>query len=105
LGALLPARASTLGAGFKPAIRDGANSNESSGSSPFPIPFPNLSEGAGRRSRADKQRVYGIARGELCEAVASVEIDAAAGGCPPHLVHDVHRVGSRLLALLNGLLR
>src|SRR5688572_13601529 len=39
----------------------------------------NLAEGAGRKSRADKARVYAIARGEACEAAAAVEIAAAAG--------------------------
>jgi len=40
----------------------------------------NLAEGAGRRSRADKSRVYAIALGELCEAAAAVEIDAVLRG-------------------------
>lgn len=40
----------------------------------------NLAEGAGRRSRADKSRVYSIALGELCEAAAAVEIDAQLRG-------------------------
>ena len=40
----------------------------------------NLAEGAGRRSRADKSRVYAIALGELCEAAAALEIDSVARG-------------------------
>ena len=40
----------------------------------------NLAEGAGRRSRADKSRVYSIALGELCEAAAAIEIDARLRG-------------------------
>ena len=65
----------------------------------------NLAEGASRRSRADKRRVYGIAHGELGEAVASVEIDEALGGCTVEQLGAVHRLGSRLNALLTALTR
>ena len=34
----------------------------------------NIAEAAGRWSRADKARVYAIARGEVCEACAAVEL-------------------------------
>lgn len=37
----------------------------------------NIAEGAGRRSRADKSRVYAIALGELCEAAAAIELAIA----------------------------
>lgn len=37
----------------------------------------NIAEGAGRRSRADKSRVYAIALGELCEAAAAIELAVA----------------------------
>src|SRR5688572_13281621 len=37
----------------------------------------NIAEGAGRRSRADKSRVYSIALGELCEAAAAIELALA----------------------------
>ena len=39
----------------------------------------NIAEGAGRVTRADKARAYTIARGELVEAVAAVEIALASG--------------------------
>jgi four helix bundle protein len=65
----------------------------------------NLSEGAGRKSRADKQRLYAIALGELCEAVCSVEIDNALGGCSAEQLRAVHLVGSRLVAMLRPLTR
>ena len=41
----------------------------------------NIAEGAGRRSRADKSRVYAIALGELCEAAAAIELAV----CTPSL--------------------
>jgi len=65
----------------------------------------NLAEGAGRRSRADKQRCYGIARGELCEALSGVEIDEALGGCPAQRLQAVHQLASRLDAMLAPLTR
>ena len=65
----------------------------------------NLAEGAGKRSRADKRRSYSIARGELCEAVASVEIDQALGGCTEQHLQAVYLVGSRLNAMLASLVR
>lgn len=37
----------------------------------------NIAEGAGRRSRADKSRVYAIALGELCESAAALELAVA----------------------------
>src|SRR5690606_10095925 len=51
----------------------------------------NIAEGAGRRSRADKSRVYAIALGELCEAAAAVE------HCSPRLQpgRSSHIVASR----------
>jgi four helix bundle protein len=64
----------------------------------------NIAEGAGRRSLADKRRVYAIALAECCEAAAAVEIAGALRACT---IIDVQRV----LALanrvgpLNGLIR
>lgn len=43
----------------------------------------NVAEGAGRTSRADKARVYAIARGECGECVASVELAGATSSPPP----------------------
>ena len=65
----------------------------------------NLAEGAGRRSRADKKRVYGLALAELCEAVASVEIDNALGGCSAQALLAVQLAGSRLNAMITALSR
>ncbi|MFW5739635.1 MAG: four helix bundle protein, partial [Myxococcota bacterium] len=64
-----------------------------------------LAEGSGRRSLADKRRVYGIAHGELIESVACVEIDNADGGCSDDQLQRVYRVGSRLNAMLTSLTR
>jgi len=63
----------------------------------------NLAEGAGRRSAADKARAYSIARGELCEAIASVEIDEALGGCTSEHLSAVRSTGARLDAMLRSL--
>src|SRR6185503_2244224 len=41
----------------------------------------NIAEGAAKRSRAEKSRVYDIARAEACEAAAAVEIAGALGAC------------------------
>jgi four helix bundle protein len=59
-------------------------------------------EGAGRVSRADKARVFGIARGEAVEAVAAVEIAAHAGDTSHACVAECVRIGGRLVALLTG---
>jgi four helix bundle protein len=40
----------------------------------------NCAEGAGRVTRADKARAFTIARGEVAEAAAAVEIAALCGG-------------------------
>ncbi len=65
----------------------------------------NIAEGAGRKSRADKGRVYAIARGEACEAAAAVEIAAAAGDVGEDAAIRCLRIGGRLVALLSGLTR
>ena len=65
----------------------------------------NVAEAAARISKADKARVYGIARGECGEAVASVEIAGAKGACRPQHVAAVVALGSRLSAMLYRLSR
>jgi four helix bundle protein len=65
----------------------------------------NIAEGAGRKSRADKARVYAIARGEAVEAIAAVEIAAAAGDAADEAGRNAVRVAGRLVALLTGLAR
>jgi len=59
----------------------------------------NLAEGAARRSRADKRRCYDLARSELGESVACVEIDKGLGGCPQRELAAVYEPGSRLHAM------
>ena len=65
----------------------------------------NCAEGAGRASRADKARVFAIARGEAVEAVAAVEIAAHAGDTAPEHAERCVLLGHRLVALLTGLIR
>ena len=65
----------------------------------------NIAEGAGRVSRADRARVFGIARGEAVEVCAAVEIAGVLGATSPETVRRCLAVGSRLVALLTGLIR
>ena len=62
----------------------------------------NCAEGAGRVSRADKARVFAIARGEAVEAVAAVEIAAHAGDTTEQAAERCVVIGHRLVALLTG---
>lgn len=65
----------------------------------------NLAEGSGGTSRGEKRRKYNIAHSELCESVAAVEMDNVTDGCPTDQLAEVHRVGSRLNAMIQGLIR
>ncbi len=65
----------------------------------------NIAEGAGRRSRADKARVYAIARGECSECVAAVEIAAASGDAVESAVADAVRCGTEVYLMLGALLK
>jgi four helix bundle protein len=65
----------------------------------------NCAEGAGRVTRADKARAFTIARGEVVEAAAAVEIAALCGGAAQESVLVVARIADRLVALLTGLIR
>ena len=65
----------------------------------------NTAEGAGRRSRADKSRVYAIALGELCEAAAAVEIAQVFRCAQGDEVSRALRVAVRLKDLLSRLIR
>jgi four helix bundle protein len=65
----------------------------------------NCAEGAGRATRADKARVFAIARGEATECVAAVEIAAYAGDTTEDAAQQCVVIGSRLVALLTGLIR
>ncbi len=63
----------------------------------------NVAEAAGRWSRADKARVYAIARGEVCEACAAVEIAEAVGCAGAEDVAKVNALGKRLCDMLGRL--
>src|SRR6266540_3203051 len=65
----------------------------------------NTAEGAGRVSPADKARVFAIARGEAGEAAAGVEIAALCGDTSAASAAKVHRLASRLTAMLAPLAR
>ena len=68
----------------------------------------NCAEGAGGVTRADKARVFAIARGEAVEAFAAVEITALAGDTTKQAVDRCVVIGDRLvarLARLTGLIR
>jgi len=65
----------------------------------------NIAEAAGRRSPADKARVFGIARGELLEVAAALEIAALSCDAPSGAEHAAAVVADRLYALLTGLSR
>jgi four helix bundle protein len=65
----------------------------------------NISEGAGRKSSADKARVYAIARGESCEAAAALEIALDAGLCRADAAERGVRHAKAVHALLSGLIR
>jgi four helix bundle protein len=64
----------------------------------------NLAEGAGRRSRADKSRVYAIALGELCEAAAALEIDSVLRGKVAEL-SEFYAAAERLKNVISRLIR
>jgi four helix bundle protein len=65
----------------------------------------NTAEAAGRVTGPDKARVYGIARGEASEAVAALDVAAAAGWCSPAAALAGASTGTRLFALLTALSR
>ncbi len=65
----------------------------------------NSAEGAGRVTRADKARSYTVARGELVEAIAAVEIAAETGDVRPGAVDRVLAIGNELCAFLTKLIR
>jgi four helix bundle protein len=65
----------------------------------------NIAEAVGRRSPADKARVFGIARGELLEVAAALEIAALAYDTTSATNHAAAVITDRLYALLTGLSR
>ncbi len=65
----------------------------------------NTSEGAGRVTRADKARVFAIARAEAGEAAAAVEIAVLSGDADEANLERVVSIANRLIAMLTGLIR
>jgi four helix bundle protein len=65
----------------------------------------NVSEGAGRVTRADKARVFAIARAEAGEAAAAIEIAVLSGDADAASFDRVMSSANRLIALLTGLIR
>jgi hypothetical protein len=64
----------------------------------------NCAEGAGRVSRADKARVFGIARAEAGEAAAAVEIAVAAGDADEGALAAVLVNADRFIAMMTALI-
>jgi four helix bundle protein len=64
----------------------------------------NIAEGAGRVTLPDKARAYTVARGEVVEAIAAVEIAALLGDASQAAARCTPLAG-RLIALLTGLIR
>jgi four helix bundle protein len=65
----------------------------------------NIAEATGRVSRADQARVFGIARGEVVETCAAVELAGLLGGTSEETVQTCTTLCARLAALLTGLMR
>ena len=65
----------------------------------------NTCEGAARVSRADKARVFAIARAEACESAAAVEIAVAAGDASADALTRVLEHADHLVAMLTRLIR
>ena len=63
----------------------------------------NTAEGAARQSRADKSRVYTIARAEACEAAAAVEIAAKSKAVSQADQQAVNALAYRVQCLLSRL--
>jgi four helix bundle protein len=65
----------------------------------------NTAEAAARWNRADKSRVFALARAERCESVAAVEIAEALGACQPEHLARVQQLGKRVSDMLSRLVR
>src|SRR5919108_3280253 len=64
----------------------------------------NIAEGAGRAGTADKARVYAIARGENCEAAASLGLALRGGLCKPEPAQRGIVHARAAYAMLSGLI-
>ena len=65
----------------------------------------NIAEAVGRTAGGDRRRVYAIARGETCEALAAVEIAASVGECTQDALQAAQASAEKTYALLTGLMR
>lgn len=65
----------------------------------------NIAEAAGRVSRADKARIYAIARGECVECVAATEIAAVSGDALEQTAAKVVQSGTEVCLMLAALVR
>jgi four helix bundle protein len=65
----------------------------------------NCAEGAGRVTRADKARVFAIARSEAGEAAASVEIAVRAGDADQAALEPVLAHADAFIAMMTALIR
>ena len=65
----------------------------------------NVAEGAARVTRADKARAYTIARGEIVEACAALEIAALLGDAREADARRVAVLADRIVAMLTRLIR
>jgi len=60
-------------------------------------------EGAARWSKADKSRVYVMARAECCEAVACYEVASDMAACTAAQLQAVSQLGKRVSDILSRL--
>ncbi len=65
----------------------------------------NSAEGAGRVTRADKARVFAIARSEAGEAAACVEIAVHAGDAEESALEPVLAYADSFIAMMTSLIR
>ena len=65
----------------------------------------NIGEAAGRTGRADRARVFAIARGEASEVAVAAEIALVCGSIDAASAARIGELASRLFALLGGLIR
>ena len=65
----------------------------------------NVAEGAARVTRADKARAFTIARGEIVEACAAIEIAALLGDARAEDARRVALLADRIVAMLTRLIR
>jgi len=64
----------------------------------------NIAEVNGRQGVADRKRVFGIARGELAESMAAVEIASVTGECRPGAFEEAVSLGVQVHAMLTALI-